>query len=205
VAPASGAVDTVAELNVAPMQQPSGSGMRPVPPYQPEDAWGVDANGRVGIVRHDPYRVDWVEPDGALSAGTPVPYEPVRLGRAERDAWLDRLAAGPGVVITQGGRSGTARPLRPDASALEWPAVLPAFEGPAWVTPDRHVWVRRNRSADSARPLFDVFDGRGRLVSQVELPAGRRVVGVGASMVYAVRQDDVGLLWLERYSRPPGS
>jgi hypothetical protein len=109
------------------------------------------------------------------------------------------------VFIPVGGRRGWAGRLRPHASALYGRAVLPGFDGRAWSPPDRHVWVRRNRSADSARPLYDVFDGRGRLVSQVELPAGRRVVGVGASMVYAVRQDDVGLLWLERYSRPPGS
>lgn len=187
--------DTVTVLSLAPM---SGGGSGPVPPYRPEDAWAVDRSGRVAIVRHDPYRVEWFV-EGRRIAGHPVDWRPVRIGSAEREAYLDRLVAGAsGITITQNGERRTMRPPRPDASSLDWPATMPPFEGPAWIAAD-HVWVRRNRSAREERPLYDGFDASGRLARQIELPAGRVIVGTGERTLYAVRTDEFGLLWLERY------
>lgn len=198
VDPGATSPDTVAELSVPPMDLAGGSG--PLPPYRPEDAWAVHRDGSVAIVRHDPYRVEWFGADGRRVTGPPVDWQPVRIGRAERDAWLDRMSADAGIVVTEGGQRRTVRPPRPDAGSLDWPAVLPPFEGPAWISARGDVWVRRNRAVAESRPLYDVFDRAGRLIRQVELPAGRRVVGFGNGVVYAVRSDDFGLLWLERYA-----
>lgn len=75
--------------------------------------------------------------------------------------------------------------------------------GPAWITPSGEAWVRRHRPAAAAEVRYDLFDGAGRLVHQVELPAGRRLVGLGTGTVYTVREDEDGLQWLERYQFPP--
>jgi hypothetical protein len=199
--PRTSTIDTVAAIRVPPMSMTGNAQSGPVPPYQPEDAWAVDRAGRVAVVRHDPYRVEWFSPGQPTVAGPAVAFEPVSIGRAEREAWLDRITAGAGIVVTQNGQSRTLRPPRPDADALAWPRAMPPFDGPAWITGQGEVWIRRNRAANVPRPLYDVFDGRGRLVRQVELPAGRQLVGTGKRAVYAVRVDDVGLSWLERYDR----
>jgi hypothetical protein len=47
--------------------------------------------------------------------------------------------------------------------------------------------------------LSDVFDREERLIERVRLQPGRSVVGFGSGTVYATREDDLGLLWLERY------
>lgn len=201
--PATSQVDTIAEIGFPPMGPvPGGASMRPMPPYQPRDAWAVDRDGRVAVVRHAPYRVEWFLPERSQSVVGPiVSHEPVPIGRAERDAWLDRLAQGPGIVVSQGGDRRTVSPPRPSVGQFDWPAHKPPFEGGAWISPDREVWVQRSRPATAARPIYDVFDRAGRPVRQVELPAGRRIVGFGTRGLYAVRTDDDGLLWLERYDR----
>ncbi len=68
------------------------------------------------------------------------------------------------------------------------------------MTPEGAVWVQRHVPAGMP-PLFDVFDGEARLKSRVTLPQGRELVGFGRGVVYAVRSDDYGLQWLERYRR----
>jgi hypothetical protein len=197
--PRTGGIDSVAEIRVPPMAPPGGTGVRPNPPYRSEDAWALGGAGRVAVVRHDPYRVEWFEDNRPIATGPVVEWTPVRVGRAEREAWLDRLAASAGAVVTQGNSRSVVRPQRPDADLLDWPDALPPFEGPAWITGTGELWIRRYRPASQPRPLYDVFDSRGRPVRQVELPAGRRIVGTGQRSIYAVRTDDDGLLWLERY------
>jgi len=49
--------------------------------------------------------------------------------------------------------------------------------------------------------LFDIFDSAGILVGRVRLPTDRDLVGFGRGVLYATRQDEYGLLWLERYVR----
>ncbi|MCH8146185.1 MAG: hypothetical protein IIA55_15855 [Gemmatimonadetes bacterium] len=59
----------------------------------------------------------------------------------------------------------------------------------------------RSELEHGVRPLFDVFDATGTRVRQVRLPEGRDVVGFGRGTLYATREDDDGLLWLELYRR----
>jgi hypothetical protein len=66
------------------------------------------------------------------------------------------------------------------------------------MAPDGALWVERSVAAGAA-PVLDVFDQEGRLVRQVTLPAGRRLVGFGRGVLYAVAADDDGLETLERY------
>ena len=53
-----------------------------------------------------------------------------------------------------------------------------------------------------APTTFDVFDAAGNLVRRVVLPAGRRLVAVGATVLYLAAQAEDGLETLERYRRP---
>ena len=181
-------------------------------PLSPADAWGVAPDGRVVIARAGDYHVDWLSDDGSIVSGTPVPYTPVGLGRAEREEWgQERMEAGGGLTIsaeiengsmsiqaTRGGSSDDDE----DLDDRPWPEVKPPFyDRPVPVDGLGRAWVRRHREAGEA-PAYDVFGSDGELAVPVELPMGRRVVSFGDGVLYAVHMDDFGLQTLERYALP---
>ena len=181
-------------------------------PLSPTDAWGVADDGRVVVVRAGDYHVDWFEVDGSVTSGPPVPYTPVRIGQAEKEEWSEsRSETGGGLSIQAMQSNGNVRITARrgggggDEDNLDdypWPEVKPAFYNrPVPVDGLGRAWVRRHREAGAA-PRYDLFDGGGQLVGVVELPMGRRVVSFGDGTLYAVRMDDVGLQYLERYALP---
>ena len=180
-------------------------------PLSPADAWGVAADGRVIVARAGDYHVDWIEADGSVTSGPPVPHAPVRIGQAEKEEWRDsRGETGGGLGIQVMQTNGTVRITAARGGGggddnlddYPWPEVMPAFYNrPVPVDRLGRAWVRRHREA-GAVPRYDVFDGDGQLVMSVELPMGRRVVSFGETSLYAVRMDEVGLHYLERYAVP---
>lgn len=180
-------------------------------PLSPADAWGVSRDGRVAIARSGDYHLDWIEEDGSVTSGPPVPYEPVAIGRVEKEEWRDaRSEVGGGFGIEARDINGviTIRASRGGASSdddldrHEWPDVMPAFYGrPIPVDGRGRAWVRRHREAGEAT-VYDVFDGSGELAMTVEVGLGRRVVTFGDGKLYAVRMDEYGLQLLERYALP---
>jgi hypothetical protein len=122
-----------------------------------------------------------------------VIYEPFPVGREERRDWEER----PRSTMSLGGGGGRAAPPKD-----RFPDHLPPFEWrEVYTTPEGGVWVRRVQPAGITQPLFDVFDTTGRRTRQVRLPMGRDVVGFGRGRMYATREDEDGLLWLESYRR----
>jgi hypothetical protein len=201
--------DTVTMVNfpaMSPQQAAAGPGrvrvtMGGTTPYQPRDAWAVSADGRVAVVRYNPYRVEWYTPGGSQAvSGPPVEYRPVRIGKAEKEAWADRMTQGI-MVMMQEGRRRTMQPPRPNIDEQEWPEFMPPFTGSARITGEGEVWIERSRPASAKRELYDVFDSQGRLVRQIEMAEGRRLIGFGKGVLYAVRTDEDDLQWLERYAR----
>jgi hypothetical protein len=196
----------------------SGSGgesrvsMRPIP-LAPQDDWAVSPDGRVAVVRAEPYRVEWVTSTGGVVGGTSVDYTPVPVRDAEKERWLE-ASSGTGLTVTmtveagatnmQFGRGGSRMPAldRSGIDEYEWPAVLPAFRtGTARVDHTGRLWVERYGAVGDP-VVYDLFDERGELVARVRLPEGRRVVGFGGDAVYVVRVDELGLNWLEVYDMP---
>ena len=183
--------------------------MRPIP-LAPQDDWAVAMDGTVAVIRARPYRVEWYRANGTRVSGPEVGYEPVRVGRAEQERYLDERGTGLQAMMTMenGVRSlslqrggGGARPQRAaEIRSLEWPEHLPAIRDGARVAPDGRLWVRRYVAAgEPAR--YDIFDRAGYPVGIVRLPSGRQVIGFEGDRVFAVRVDDLGLSWLEVYRR----
>lgn len=211
--PATGAIETIARLAPPPVSRSSSGGgdrqeerIMPIP-FGPEDAWAVGPGG-LAIARAEPYRVERVRPDGSTVAGPEVAWEPVEIRRADREEWLDALSGGLMVMVTEenGVRntnfSRGGRPPGLEIDAFDWPDRKPAF-APRSAAVDfaGRLWVRRYVRA-GAPALYDVFGPDGRLSGQVELPAGRRLVGFSRDYVWLSRSDELDFQWLEKYPEP---
>ncbi len=178
-------------------------------PLSPEDGWAVGANGDVAVVRVGDYHVEWVRADGTIVSGPPVPYESVPVKTADKEAWAEDMAAtGLMMMVTNDNGQMNARMRRgggrgvPSLDRFQWPEVKPPFvPGSVRVDSQGYAWVERYVAAGE-RPVLDVFDGEGRHVGAVTIPAGCSLTGFGDGTIYLTRGDDLGFQWLERYDRP---
>jgi hypothetical protein len=177
-------------------------------PYSPQVVWAPLPNGRVAVVHPQPYRVDILDAAVQASSGTPVPFTPVRIGKAERDAYRNR-SPGRGMTITMGGPggggmrvgSGGPPPNVPPTPDSEFPAVMPPFSGNGIiVAPNSEIWVLRNRPAADPTPTYDIFSPTGQLTGKATLRPNSTVIGFGQGAVYVSRQDpEDDLRYLEKY------
>ncbi len=212
------AVDTAATFKLQNVTQavsggPTSSEVRISPILlSPEDAWGVAIDGSVVLARSADYRVDWVAPDGTVTRGPPVPFNPVRIGNAEREEHLlEQGRSGGGIAMAVEMRNdqmsvtftrGGAGALRRDASQYSWPQTKPPFYSSRIpVDPQGRAWVRRHVRAGEAS-TYDLFDRRGERVATVLLDHGKRVVGFGKESVYVVAFDALDLTYLEHCTLP---
>lgn len=182
-------------------------------PLAPRDAWAVFPDGRIAIVRAEPYRVDIVEPNGALVRGQPIRYTPLKFTEADRkeeEAARNRARANSLSISISNGPGGTQRSAQMGAGAnappleplTDWPEMKPAFRpGPnaAWARPNGELWVRRMEPAGAKGTLYDVFNAQGGISHQVRVQEGWNVVGVGRSAVYTTKADEDDLLYLQRH------
>ena len=175
-------------------------------PFAPRDAWTAAPDGRIALVFAADYHVEWVGPDGHRTVGPAIEYRPVPLTNPDKEAWADRLSSGTAVMIVRGGGQGSgsgSRTLnlpRPEVDEQEWPKVKPPFQGSPRTTPEGGLWVQLYVKHGDPQ-TYDVFDSMGNRVKQVVLPQGRRLVGFGDGVLYAVNVDSDDLQWLERYRR----
>ncbi|HSM60138.1 MAG TPA: hypothetical protein VK849_05045 [Longimicrobiales bacterium] len=215
---ATRAADTVARFKLPDRTQATSGGAdnRRVQisnvPLSPEDGWGVAPDGSVVVVRSGEYRVEWHRPDGSVTRGPAIPYDPVPIGRAEKEEWVAEQGRsgggiGIGVSIVNGSATmsfqrGGAGGGRDEIDGYSWPeAKPPAYAGRIPVDPEGRAWVRRHTRA--GRPTaYDVFDREGRRVQTVSLEPGKRIVGFGPGSVYVVAFDEFDLNYLERYAMP---
>jgi hypothetical protein len=181
-------------------------------PFVSVDDWAVTPDGRVAVVRTKDYHVDWYGPDGKRTSGPAIAYEKIRVTEDDKKEFRERRAAGgTGFMITRqsgpGGTSTSAGVAPPVTGQLpeptDWPDVKPAFVGAAAAAaPNGQLWVLRTRPAKDKIPTYDVFDGSGKVIGRVALPASTRLVGFGANTVYLARSDEDDLQYLQRYRLP---
>ena len=205
-------VDTVAKVKVPSMAVSTGgsgnsrSFMMRQRPLAEQDDWSVTPDGRVGVARVGQYHVDWFGGAQRVS-GPPVAFRPVPVTQADKDELNRRMNDSRGAMrMTVGGPprsgSGGAPAPRPPVGDADWPEVKPPFvEQTTMAAPDGSLWVRRSQPQGAAA-LYDVFDAQGKLLRQVSLGKGMRVVGFGAASVYVARTDDDDLQYLMRFRRP---
>lgn len=202
-------VDTLGAVMLSPSSESRVGGrvLMSRGPLRLRDDWAAGSDGRVAIVHARDYSVEWILPNGETVRGPATNYEQVRVGRAERDEWIENQAVESinvrmmmsasgdrSMQFSRGGGGGSGRGV----DAYDWPDVLPPFRPKrSRVAPDGTLWVERYVSAGSP-PVLDVFDSRGRRIGEFSPGAGRRVAGFGDGFVFLVYTDDVGLQWVER-------
>lgn len=184
-------------------------------PLAPRDEWIVFPDGRVAIVRANPFRVDWVTPTGSKSSAAPFRHTPIRMTEAdkkEEEALRARnqgtglrmtMSAGPGGTQTQasvGGGGGP--PLQP---LTDWPEVKPPFragQASVWARPNGELWIRRTEAAGAKGTLYDVVNLQGAVAYQMRLDDRVTLVGFGNGTVYTTKADEDDLLTLRRHRMP---
>ena len=185
-------------------------------PLNPRDEWTVFPDGRVAIVRSEPYRVDWVMPDGTKRSSTPIRHTPLRITEAdkkEEEALRLRARANQMMVTMSMGPGGTQRSstMGPAAGAppppplTDWPDVKPPFRaGMASVLarPTGELWVRKLEPAGAKGTLYDVINAQGAVTHQVRIPEGFTLVGFGNGTVYTTKLDEDDLVYLQRHRVP---
>jgi hypothetical protein len=172
-------------------------------PYAREDGWAVTSDGRIAVARAADYHVDWLAPGGRRTAGPALPYEPVKIGKAEKEEWADQRAKGGVMIMRTPQGSQSMRAPRPSIDEQDWPDTKAPFEAQGVLaTPEGEVWIRSSQPAGAKAVTYDVVDAAGRLVKRVKLPDGRRLMGFGKGTLYAVQIDADDLEWLERYRMP---
>jgi hypothetical protein len=209
--PGTDRVTTVFTMQGTRYRQDRGPSLEPRIPtvgFAGQDAWVVLPDGGVRVVRHSPFRVERMTADGRWTHGPEIAVttRPVTSADKRRHV-LEFAAASP--RSGRGPDGGMGRGPMPSAAEVsrlvettEWAPSHPAFDAAGvFAAPRDHVWVLRE--TDRTRPAFyDVFDGEGRRVRSVRLPAGRRVVLVTARGVYTVRESEDGEQFVERFAMP---
>ncbi len=179
--------------------------------FAPQDVWQVDGSGRIAFVRSAGYRVEWRDPaSGRISSGPATPYRPLTVTRGDRSEYVTRFVLtssisgrGTGGVSAMPSSMTTPEAIAAMVTNQEFAPVRPPFTDTApRIAPDGMLWVERSVASGVAR-TFDLFDGAGRRVSAVALPAGRRLIAFGRETAYLVATDADGVERLERYRLPP--
>lgn len=214
---ATGTTEMVARFKIRDMTERRSGGannqevaLSPVP-LSPEDAWGVAADGSIVLARAGTYQMERVTPNGNVSTGPTIPFDPIRIGTAEKEEYVTNLGrAGGGIRVgvemvngemsmafARGG-GGTNREI----DQYTWPEVKPSvYSGRIPVDLSGRAWVRRHVEAGEPS-TYDVFDEAGERVTTVLLGHGKRILGFGQKGIYVVTFDEFDLNYLERFAMP---
>jgi len=202
----TGKMDTVGQLRVAVSRRTvranAAGAFQSVtqtrPPLSVGEEAALFADGWFAVARLDPYRVDWIGPDGRVSRGRPIPLAPIKVTAEEKDAYFARQAAsrGPGPALPEA--------LRRDLDAMrdQFPAVFPPFTSGLIAGADGNLWLRHPVSMNFLDPRYDVVDRRGDLIGVVSLAKGERIVSVAKTAVYVAWKDPDDIERLRRHPLP---
>ena len=185
-----GETTTVVEGNMSRSQGVIGS---------PADGFGVAPDGRVAIVRAQPYRVEWIGVDGKTTRGPDIAYDAVPMTDADRAAHKTPAGGGASVSASGGAGAGSGGGSLSGMERKFAATKAPFSPGDIVVSPTAQVWVMRSRAATATDVTYDVFDARGQRVDRLAFPDGSRVVGFGAGTVYIRETAASGGVTLKKY------
>ncbi|NOT08664.1 MAG: hypothetical protein HOP28_10725 [Gemmatimonadales bacterium] len=196
--PAGGKIDSLMKYNGGWSTRvvPAGS-VRQV--YLPYDTWVLFPESEIALLEAGTYKVGFWE-EGRQLRSSMVPWTPIRITKAEEDAWHAEQAGQRPVTLGQPGATPSGQRSRPNVA---FAPTMPVFDDErVRAAPDRKIWVGRLRAGSDSVPMYDVLDDQGRLLARVLLPVGATVVGFGRGVVYLAEKNENDELFVRRYPRP---
>jgi hypothetical protein len=162
-------------------------------PFGVEDQAWLFPDGWIVIVRVDPFRAEWIAPDGTRRMGPELSYDRVRVTEAEK-----RFA----MRYRNGLRDAPPEIFEPDDFPA-WPATVTPFANDAlYPLRDGRIAVERRPTAKSTQRMYDIIDRTGNRVMTLALPLRSYVAGFGKGTVYVTRIDEDGLRTVARHPLP---
>lgn len=158
-----------------------GSGVSAFPPIFGRRTYVAVGGGHFYVGPSDAYRIDVRSTSGRLlrSIRAHQPGEPVT--RAHLDRYRHEYLAG----IERGEQPRLERIL----ARLPIPATFPAH-GRMLVDAESNLWVAAYHRPGDDRPVWNVFDPRGRWLGPVTTPGRLRVTAIGGGIVLGVGRDE---------------
>lgn len=185
-------VDTVVHLGGRVRRVQTGGTMTRIStsPLASEEQTYLFPDGWMAVAYLDPYRVDWIDPEGRTIRGEPLPNTRRRVDARTRDIAVQREAID--LSIRQ----------RNVEAIADWPEYVPAFLlGALGAGPGGNLLILR--SSDAAdHVVYDIISRSGTLAGTIRLPSDQRIVGAGRSSVYVSVEDDVGIERIQRHAWP---
>jgi hypothetical protein len=167
-------------------------------PFSAPEQIGLFEDGWMAIARVEPYRVDWMTPDGKSTKGRAIPWPATKI--TEKD--VEALYAG------RGGRAPTGTPAEQEAARRrqiedamkQAPDAMPPFSVQALIpAEDGTLLIRHNVTASQPNARYDIVDRSGRLRGTIALDKGETIAAVSKKWAYVVYVDDDGLNFLRRH------
>lgn len=162
-------------------------------PWAGSESWGVDRNGRVGLIRMGTRPgIEWE--DGEVTP-LELAQRPVESGDRTRyvEAWRRSET-----------RNGEPEEFLDQVTEddLTWPDRKPVFSSTFAPTDSRgRLWLRLT-DIEVERTSYGLVDPDRGLLYELRLPARTRLVGFGDGTVYLAYVDDFDQEWLRRYVLP---
>jgi hypothetical protein len=202
-------LDTVTQVRVAPSRRTVriNSQGRPgftmgYPPLSVGEEAVLFPDGWFAVARLDPYRVDWISPDGRVNPGSPIPVTPIKVTTAEKEAYHARRAGSSDLPRMISQQAKDRIQLARQAVQDQWPAEFPPFANGLIAGGEGNLWLRHVISMNYTNNRYDVVDRRGRLIGVVALDKGERIVAVSRTSVYVAWKDPDDIERLRRHPLP---
>ena len=173
-------------------------------PFTGADQMAVAQDGRLAIVHHEPFSVEFVNEAGQRTRGQPIKYDKIKVSEGHKQEWRDRQKSATMMMVTNdnGRRSATMGPNNNVQDPENWGGeYMPPFLSGSNVVSfsnDGYLWVARTGPAGQP-PTYDLIDRAGNVAQRVVLPKKARLLGFGNGAVYVARVDDDDLQYLTKY------
>lgn len=191
------------------LHPPDGTGGAPIVEFEPNEyyvhteipgfserifrrsAAVVIGRDRILIADNGSYEIRELGPDGAVRrlirrTGAPRPVTDADLRR-----FIDMTLEGYGRRRDLLGPTLTDQPPPDEMPAFGRSGVFDSRLPTVLEGPGGHVWVLQYMAFPDESPVWDVFDGSGRLLAAVELPVGFELTFVGERRLVGVYRDDL--------------
>jgi hypothetical protein len=179
-----------------------------VNPFPRSDEWALLSDGSVAIVRVHDYHIDWVTPDGKLTASPKLPIDWRRYTDSEKTHRVDSMRKVmdeqvKGSMVKMSSMGGQQPQIKFDLNIVpdsEFPQFWPPVEpGSVLADLEDHLWVLPTTSTNAANGFtYDVINREGKIFERVQLPKGRVLAGFGPHDIVYMTHTDGKETYLER-------